>query len=174
MATDYVSILESAYPVIRQEALSLREQDWLRWPAEEAYTGNWSIFPFLTTEELGIPEQPVEANRRRCPRTIDVLRQLDRLMLAGFSRMDGGSRTVEHREELWSARERCHLALKIPAGAYFQLDGRRVDWQEGRCLVFNAHRVHRAVHEGSEPRVLLICDFDVTKRAADDPLVESA
>jgi aspartate beta-hydroxylase len=73
---------------------------------------------------------------------------------AAFARMSPGSGLRPH---FWNApRLGFHLGIKTPAGAKMHVGGQVVDWEEGRATVFDDTYVHGVVHDGVEPRYLLI------------------
>jgi aspartate beta-hydroxylase len=75
------------------------------------------------------------------------------------SRLHPGTSVAAHRGPT-NTRLRCHLGIRIPAGdTGIEVDGETRRWQQGRCLVFNDHPVHKVWNRTDEDRVVLIVDI---------------
>ncbi|SES26888.1 aspartate beta-hydroxylase [Lentzea xinjiangensis] len=53
---------------------------------------------------------------------------------------------------------RIHLPIKIPAGVSIRVADQVLQWEEGKCLVFDDSFEHEVWHRGTEDRVVLILD----------------
>jgi aspartate beta-hydroxylase len=74
-----------------------------------------------------------------------------------LSRLDPGSHVRPHCGRT-NAQLRVHLGLRVPPGAALRVGGELLNWQEGRCLVFDDSFEHEVWHEGDRPRLVLILD----------------
>ena len=158
-ALPFVAVLERDFALIRSECEQLDpEADFIPWPEHAAYSGVWRVFPLFFPSGPYLPVD-VERNRTRCPETSRILRSLPTLEGAGFSFLGGRTRVVLHTDHYAPGVVRCHLALRVPAGARMVLEGRELFWEEGRCLVFDGQGVHEAINDSDEPRVVLLADF---------------
>jgi len=155
----FLTALERNWPRIRLEVDRLDAQrDYLAWPLRDAYEGQWRVFPLFFPSTPFLPVD-VAANRARCPRTTRVLAALPGLQGAGFSWLGPRSRVLLHCDHYAPGVVRCHLGLRIPAGACMRVRGEELRWQEGRCLVFDGQIEHEAVNPTDEPRIVLLADF---------------
>lgn len=157
---EVVRTLETNWLAFRKEADQLARSEWTAWPVRAAYQGEWLLFPFISNELASCMHVNFDANRRRCPESYRLLSKLPGLLEAGFSRLEPGTHIYPHAEEVESAHLRCHLGLRIPPRAAIRIDGERMGWQEGRCLVFDGHSMHEAANLDSVARTILLCDFD--------------
>ncbi|WKV71380.1 aspartyl/asparaginyl beta-hydroxylase domain-containing protein [Streptomyces sp. PCS3-D2] len=102
-----------------------------------------------------------ETNRERCPRTIELLKNVDGLSTAFFSILGPGKRLHEHRGP-YKGVLRYHLALKIPDpqdACGIRVGGETAHWEEGRSMVFDDTFPHEAWNETDEDRVVLFMDI---------------
>lgn len=108
---------------------------------------------------------PVDANARRCPRTIAALEALpimripDHAPEAMFSILRPQTRIPPHTGVI-NGRLIVHLPLVVPpqCGA-LRVGGLARAWREGECLVFDDSYVHEAWNDSAQTRVVLIFDI---------------
>jgi beta-hydroxylase len=157
----WVPLLERRFEIFREESDALTREDYVRWPQQQAYTGDWLVFPLIVDPVILHPflHVDVERNQRRCPRSTEVLRGIDGLIRAGFSRLEPGTHIAPHRDGTGPGVVRCQLALRIPAGCLLRVGAWTGTWQEGRCVAFNGLVEHEVANLGSEPRIVLLADF---------------
>jgi len=156
----FTSFLERHFETIREEERALARAEYAPWPQREAYSGEWLVFPLVARGvDLGLPDLDLEANRRRCPRTAEVLLSVDRLVLAGFSRLEPGSHIFPHVDGSSPDVVRCQLPLHVPSGSLFRIAEWAGPSTEGRCLVFRGVTEHESVNRGTAPRTVLLADF---------------
>ena len=169
-----VAMLEAACTDIASEALALddsahldytiasralrswrRPQSWLR---RRAPPRAWTVYLF---HHMGVC---VEDLRGRCPRTLAVIAALPGVCLdypwgdSLFSVQGPHSRLPAHCS-VDNLRLRCHLALRIPAGAGMRVGGETRQWQEGRCLLFEDSFEHEVWNPSDQRRLVLIVDL---------------
>eukprot|EP00933_Yihiella_yeosuensis_P007438 TRINITY_DN112472_c0_g1_i1.p1 TRINITY_DN112472_c0_g1~~TRINITY_DN112472_c0_g1_i1.p1 ORF type:complete len:422 (+),score=88.56 TRINITY_DN112472_c0_g1_i1:34-1266(+) len=58
-----------------------------------------------------------------------------------------------------NARLTCHLGMHCPHGAKLRVGSEWSGWEEGKCIFFDDSFEHEVVHEGSEPRIVLLIRF---------------
>jgi len=151
--------LEQAFPVLLEESSRLARSEWWAWPQRDAYQGEWLIYPLVSRQLAVGLGCDLEAHRRRCPGSWEVLRALPGLAEAGFSRLEPNTHIYPHAEEVASATRRVHLGLRIPEGAAIRIGGVLQSWRPGRCLTFDGHVLHEAANLGASPRTILLCDL---------------
>ena len=125
--------------------------------AELNHSRNWTAFHLFRGGE------PVHDNLARCPRTIEALRLVDQVHLAGtcpnamFSVLQPKAHIPPHHGES-NARLVAHLPLVVPDNCLFRVgyDNRR--WTEGEVLIFDDTIEHEAWNESDQIRVVLIFD----------------
>ncbi len=166
------AILESNWQPIRRELESLPDSTFIPWKEAALYSTGWDVFGFYA---FGTP---IEENCRRCPETSDVLKRIPGLVTGGFSSLKPGTHIAPHvgysyeysgdglseRKQLNSTVLRCHLALIVPpaitpVGCAIRVGEHLMNWEEGKCLVFDDTIEHEAWNRTEGTRVVLIADF---------------
>ena len=110
---------------------------------------------------------PVEANARRCPRTMAAL---DKVPLSHFSRtspsapaimfsmLRAGTRIPPHTGST-NVRLICHLPLVVPPGCGLRVGNEVREWEVGKLLIFDDTIEHEAWNGSGEDRIVLIFDI---------------
>ncbi len=169
-----VAMLESAFPVIGDEALRLDDsaqldytiasrpsRSWrnpLSWLRRRAPPRAWTVYPFY---HMGVD---VEALTKRCPRTFAIIKSLPNVCLdypwgdALLSVQGAQSRLPLHCS-VDNLRLRCHLGIRIPSETGIRVGGETREWSEGRCLLFEDAFEHSVWNLSMERRIVLIVDF---------------
>ena len=168
---DWVPELEAATPAIRDELAALVseganfrpyvETDPNR-PRREFHGLNenrsWTALYLWRDGEL------VEEHARRCPRTVEALRQLPLSGIGGrtpsvlFSRLEPGAYIPPHRGML-NCRLICHLPLIVPKGCWLRVGNETREWEEGKLLIFDDSIEHEAKNPTGELRIILLFDI---------------
>ena len=144
--------LEANWEMIRDECLALPEGAFDPWVQRSMHGTGWSVFGLVAGGHQ-IPN-----GLEQCPRTSEILGLLDRIGLAGFSKMAAGSHIAPHAG--WAANEyRLHLGLVVPDGCRFRVAAETRQWHEGKCLIFDDTVEHEAWNDSAEVRVNLMVDF---------------
>jgi beta-hydroxylase len=160
-----IPTLERAFPTVRAELAGLDlERDFYRWPQKEGYTGTWSVFGLYFDAEPYLPID-LPGNQRRCPQTVAMLRTLPRLVDAGFSLVGAKSRILPHADNYGPGLQRLHLGVQVPRGSEMIVAGKKVEWEEGRVVMFDRTQIHEVNNVSDRPRVVLLCDFQVADPA---------
>jgi len=105
----------------------------------------------------------VDANARRCPRTLDILASCDQPQVRGaspnamFSLLAPNTAIPPH-VGVNNARLVCHLPLIVPEGCWFRVGAETRYWRRGEAIVFDDTTEHEAMNPSDELRVVLIFD----------------
>jgi len=169
-----VRALEENYEVIRSELEAFTSKT-SRWSSVgSAHRGNEnsrhdadlvSVGEWREVVLLGDSDECQE-NCSGCPRTTEVLRRFSevsqcaemRLGESLFSQLLPGTRLRSHCGPS-NLRLTCHLGLRIPSGCKIVCGGEERCWEEGKCLVFDDSFEHEVLHDGEEPRSVLLVNF---------------
>jgi Aspartyl/Asparaginyl beta-hydroxylase/Domain of unknown function (DUF6817) len=152
-----VGYLESNYPAIRDEILTLQATQFHRESERIGRTGDWDV-AFL-----------YERGRRHgdacraCPVTTHGIEAYPVMGTAAgliyVSRVRPMTHIAPHRGPT-NLRLRCHLAIKVPDGdCAIRVAEETRHWQEGKCLVFDDSLLHEAWNHTDQDRVVLIVDL---------------
>jgi Aspartyl/Asparaginyl beta-hydroxylase len=156
-----IPTIERAYPVIRRELGGLDlQRDFYPWPQSEGYVGVWSVFGLFFNADPYLPID-LPANQTRCPETVAMLRTLPRLVDAGFSLVGAKSRILPHADNYGPKLQRLHLGVQVPGGSEMIVAGKKVEWEEGRVVMFDRSQIHEVNNVSDQARVVLLCDFEV-------------
>lgn len=167
---DWVSEIEAATPVIREELLALLErgadfrpyvEDEVNRPQRQFHHLNndpsWSAL-YLWRDSLLVPEIA-----ERCPRTVEALSKVplthigQRTPSALFSRLEPGAHIPPHTGML-NCRLICHLPLIVPRGCWLRVCNETREWEEGKMLIFDDSIEHEARNPTGELRIILLFD----------------
>ncbi len=168
----WIPRLEAAWQEIRQELLTLMEQDSGFRPYIDHATGTRKAQEWhdlnksmsWTSLHLYRHGERFEENCSRCPRTIEVLESLDLHRVPGytpevmFSVLRPHSNIPVHTGSV-NGRLVVHLPLIVPenCGGLRVADEQR-GWREGECMIFDDAYKHEAWNHSDETRVVLILD----------------
>ena len=107
--------------------------------------------------------EPVEANARLCPGTVELIRNCDQPKIKGASPNAMFSLLAPHTSipphvGVTNARLVCHLPLIVPDGCWFRVGAERRTWEEGHAFVFDDTIEHEAANTSDQLRVVFIFD----------------
>jgi aspartyl/asparaginyl beta-hydroxylase (cupin superfamily) len=103
-----------------------------------------------------------ERNCRRCPQTKRVLEEIPGLQNAWFSILAPGYHIPPHHG-VSKGLLRCHLALMVPQQrdrCVIRVDDQVLQWEEGKCMVFDDTYEHEVWNDTDEQRVVLFLDIE--------------
>ena len=161
LQTEVIPKLEQAFPTIRRELQGLDlEKDFYPWPESDGYRGTWSVFALFFDAEPYLPVD-IDENRRRCPETAALLDTLPRLVDAGFSLVGPDSVILPHSDNYGPKLQRLHLGVQVPPGSEMVVADKKVEWEEGRVVMFDRSQIHSVTNESDQSRVVLLCDFQI-------------
>ena len=155
----FTSALEENAGAIRTEFEALAPGDFMAWPERFLYQDGWDVFG------LWAYGSPMEANCRRCPRTMEVAKSVPGLTTIGFSILRPGAEIVPHKG-FTNHVLRCHLGIIVPEDCRIRVGAETRTWEVGRTLVFDDTTEHEAWNRSDSIRVVLLLDF---LRDPDDP-----
>jgi aspartyl/asparaginyl beta-hydroxylase (cupin superfamily) len=148
----FVATLEAAWRELLEEFHTLDPAGFIGMPSQEMYEGAWSIYPLaIGPWAHEFPGLDLDRNRRGAPVAMRTLAQIPGVELAGFQRIEPGTRLKVHTDFRDDDVIRCHLGLRLHA------DERRW-WEEGRARVMDVRMPHRAANPGPGPRVTFVLD----------------
>ena len=115
----------------------------------------WISWPFIWGGNV------IHGNCHKCPKTYELLSQINGIHVAGFSLMRGGVRINEHSDVV-GQNYKCtyHLGLKCPSGSnlYHQTLGKIAE-EDGKHIIMNARLPHWAENTSQEDRVILYIEY---------------
>jgi aspartyl/asparaginyl beta-hydroxylase (cupin superfamily) len=153
---EWTILLEQAYPQIKAELLEMIGRVKLSpHPQNLTDKGSWRVKYFWHHGE----EQ--EEAHRLCPNTSAVLKAC---MPTGSgnqvfcSVLDKQSHIAPHCGPI-NTRLTCHLGLVIQRGCSLRVGTEVLNWQEGKCLVFDDSFEHEAWNNSDGERIVLLIQF---------------
>lgn len=156
-----IPTIERAFPIVRKELEGLDlVRDFYPWPQSDGYTGMWSVFGLYFDCEPYLPID-LPKNQARCPGTVAMLKSLPRLVDAGFSLVGPKSRILPHSDNYGPKLQRLHMGVLVPAGSEMIVAGKKLEWEEGRVVMFDRSQIHEVTNSSDHARVVLLCDFQV-------------
>jgi len=119
-------------------------------------SGSWDELMFY---EAGIR---LEGSAELFPVTAGIIDGLpERMKRAGsimLSKLSPGTHLAAHCG-FTNRRLRVHLGIQTPKDALIRVNDQILEWQEGRCIVFDDSFEHEVWHFGLEPRIVLLADM---------------
>lgn len=96
-----------------------------------------------------------------CPKTIEILKQIDSVNGAMFSVLPSGSKLTLHSDPL-ACSLRFHLGLDTPEknNCFINIDGTDYSWRNGEAFLFDETYLHHANNHSDTFRLILMCDVD--------------
>jgi ornithine lipid ester-linked acyl 2-hydroxylase len=161
--------LEAEFDALRAECERVPREAYLQWPLEEAYVGNWMIFPLFSADTRWFQAERCRRNAMLAPRAVEFVRSTPGALLAGFSLLTHGSHVYPHSDKVECSTVRCHLGLRVlgPAG---MRTGDSVRYHsEGKCLGFDSDQPHESFNLSGADRVVLLVDVDRSHLERDTP-----
>lgn len=149
--------LEAEYDTIREEALAVPKDAYLRY-APEKMSNNWYLYML---QHMGVDMSGING---ACPRTQEILRGLPRLCVdypwgdAALSLNVPDSHLHPHCS-VDNLRLRCHLAIDIPDNCGIRVGAETRGWEAGKALLFDDSFEHEVWNRGSADRLVMIVDF---------------
>jgi aspartyl/asparaginyl beta-hydroxylase (cupin superfamily) len=122
------------------------------------FSRKWTAIHLLKSGER------IDSNARHCPKTMEVIGQLDQPDVPGaspnamFSLLAPRTRIPPHTG-VANTRLVCHLPLIVPPKCGFRCGATTVEWHVGKAFVFDDTIEHEAWNDSDELRVVLIVDL---------------
>ena len=102
-----------------------------------------------------------EPNCRACPRTAELISRIPGLNSAFFSVLVPGTHLPAHTG-VSKAFLTCHLGIQVPRKSgecRMRVVDDWLEWQEGKCLVFDDDFNHEVRNDSEETRIVLLVQF---------------
>ena len=126
------------------------------WPEKQLYNQGWkSIGLVYKGRDDYFYTQKV---KEMMPLTNSLVRKVPRVYIAGFSILEPNTIIYPHVGYTNDVL-RSHLGLITPKGAYIEVEGERMEWEQGKMFVFDDMLEHNAYNGSNEERVILMIDF---------------
>ena len=157
---DELAILRENWEIIRDEALSLSEDGEIKAADGLNDAGFNSFFrQGWTRFYLKWYGDAMPSAIRKCPKTVEILKQTPSVKAAMFASLPSGSRLLPHRDP-FAGSLRYHLGLATPNDddCYILVDGQKHSWRDGQDVLFDETYIHEAHNKTDEPRIILCCD----------------
>ena len=166
----FVKLLEEHADAIQKEVgeVTDRFKSGFKPVNEDIYDGTWDqIFLYLNGRRY-------DDNCSQFPVLAGIIDQIEEVTsmahgCAILSWIQPGTKVTPHCGPT-NARLRCHMGIQIPEGARIRILDDWMTWEEGKCLVFDDSFEHEVIHDGDEPRIILLLDFwhpDATSEVQD-------
>ncbi len=153
--------------VFVREAAALDEAQYRPWIDTDAYTGAWVVHPFVLAHADGEQVYDVAGNCARCPASAAIFKSLPRVHIASFSRLLPGTRLPPHRDYPKRNVLRIHIGLQGAEHAKLVIDNEVIQLQPGEVLVFDHSLEHESYHVGTQPRDIVLIDYEVDEVEAE-------
>jgi aspartyl/asparaginyl beta-hydroxylase (cupin superfamily) len=152
----FLKPLEDNWETILAEYRGVAENPEMHlWPEKQLFDGRWDTFGLYA---FGNKQHD---NCKRCPVTTKLVEQIPGMVMAGFSRLAGGTHIKPHvGYGGWSQYVmRCHLGLIVPEGCEMRVGPETRSWKNGKVTVFCDATEHEVWNRAATERVVLLLDF---------------
>lgn len=157
-----LDVLKDNWEVIREEALRLFDEGYIRSALKDNEAGFGSFFKrgwkrFYLTWYDG----PLPSAQQLCPKTVEILQRVPSVKGAMFTLLPPGSHLNPHRDP-YAGSLRYHLGLSTPNSDDCRIfvDGQPYAWRDGEDVMFDETFVHWVKNETDKTRVILFCDVE--------------
>lgn len=138
---------------------------WQEWPEYDLWhddikqTNKWLVFPIKAFNKWS------DKNVKLCPNIYNLLKDNDKIINIGFSRLSSGTVLNKHRgwANLSNYTLRCHLGLVIPGLAHIYCENDKQIQKEKKWIIFDDAKEHYADNLGPTDRIVLILDIERPK-----------
>lgn len=157
-----LAALTAQWPMIREEALKLFDEGYIRAAAKHNDIGfnsffrtGWKRF-YLKWYGDFLPSAAA-----LCPKTAALLASIPSVNAAMFTVLPPGSRLGAHRDP-FAGSLRYHLGLVTPNSpdCNIVVDGEKYYWKDGEAVMFDETYIHHAENRTDQTRVILFCDIE--------------
>lgn len=159
--------IQDNWQVIKEEAVKLYEAgdfDQIKDPNSDSfydigfrtfYKYGWSKF-YL--KWYGYTHKSAQ---KRCPKTLEILKEAKSVNGAMFSILPPGSQLTRHLDPV-ACSLRYHLGLKTPNddNCFINVDGHNLSWRDGEAFMFDETYLHYAKNNTDDYRLILMCDVE--------------
>jgi len=156
----FAYLLEQHYSIIKSEILQFIEQNdssLVPYFNQQLFSGEnkWKALSFYF---WGVPMSKIAI--KSCPKTIDVLSQIEHVISASISVIEANTEIRPHYGDT-DAIYRCHLPIVVPEGlpyCGFRVAYEDRPWENGKLMVFNDAAYHKAWNKTEQRRIILLLD----------------
>ena len=132
-----LSLLRDNWQVIREEALKLNDEGYIK--AASGYNDIGFNSFFRTGWKrfyLKWYDRDMASANALCPKTVALLKQIPGVKAAMFASLPPGAKLVRHRDP-YAGSLRYHLGLTTPndPGCYIDVDGEKYHWKDGEDVI---------------------------------------
>lgn len=145
--------------VVADEVARLPAGAFVDWVDRKAYSDGWQVCLLLVDHVPPGFEFDPGPNRRRMPRTWDLVQSRPEIITAAVSRLLPGCHIFPHVDTVQPSVFRYHLCLDIGGDAGLRGDDLHVDCANGLDYVFDHRDRHESRNDSSRPRDVLLLDF---------------
>jgi beta-hydroxylase len=157
-----LAALSASWQVMREEALRLRDEGYIRAALHNNDIGFNSFFKRGWKRfYLKWYDQPLPSAEALCPRTVALLKRVPAVKGAMFASLEPRSRLNPHRDP-FAGSMRYHLGLVTPNSdaCFISVDGERYSWKDGEAVLFDETYIHFVENNTDETRIILLCDIE--------------
>jgi len=126
------------------------------WPDKDLYNKGWKAIGLVYKGRDDY--HYTKMVRDLFPITNKLVKSIPGVYIAGFSILEPKTRIYPHTGYT-TAVYRSHLGLITPKGAWIEVAGEKVEWEQGKMFVFDDTVTHNAYNGSDEERVILMVDF---------------
>jgi beta-hydroxylase len=157
-----LAALTAEWPVIREEAVRLRENASIKASGthndigfNSFFRNGWKRF-YLKWYDDAHPSA-----RQLAPRTVEILSRFPTVKAAMFAELPPGAKLGKHRDP-YAGSLRYHLGLATANDpqCWIDVDGERYWWKDGEATVFDETYLHWAANDTDVDRIILFCDIE--------------
>ncbi len=158
---EFCNLLKKNWGVFRDEYLQLLDQkklynvkDFYKVRYDVKHDENWQMFPLLLFNYRFIE------NTAKCIGSFELIKQIPGCTTAMFSVLGPGKHVPPHRG-IYKGTYRCLLGLIVPdeEKCWIKINGKKMPFREGECMVFDETFEHEAANESDLPRIVLYLDI---------------
>jgi len=159
---DELGLLRDNWQVMRDEAMALAEEGQIKASDKLNDAGFNSFFrQGWTRFYLKWYGDMLPSAQKKCPKTIEILRQTPSIKAAMFASLPSGGKLIPHRDP-FAGSLRYHLGLVTPNDddCYILVDGNKHSWRDGEGVLFDETFIHEAHNKTDQNRIILFCDVN--------------
>lgn len=157
-----LKVLRDNWQTIRQEALQLFDEGYIRAAAKN---NDWGFYSFFKSGwkrfYLKWYEDFLPSARTLCPKTVELLNSIPNIHGAMFAMLPPGAKLGRHRDP-FAGSLRYHLGLQTPNSnkCHIFVDGQECVYHDGEDFLFDETFIHHAENATDVTRIILFADVE--------------
>ena len=157
-----LKVLRDNWQTIRQEALQLFDEGYIRAAAKN---NDWGFYSFFKSGwkrfYLKWYEDFLPSARTLCPKTVELLNSIPNIHGAMFAMLPPGAKLGRHRDP-FAGSLRYHLGLQTPNSnkCHIFVDGVECVYHDGEDFLFDETFIHHAENTSDQTRIILFADVE--------------